>query len=220
MKERKTPETARQRKRLTVFGVEFVYLYVLGIVMAFLGWIVENAARLISIGVWDCRFHLLPFLSPYALIVFAVQIVFGNPDRIAPFGRPLFHRETPACKICSNLITLAVIYFFVFFGELVVGNLWEILFGVSLWNYSAMPLHVTQYAGLISTLGYGTGVYLLFRFAYTPALKLIRSKMKYRTALLISSTLGVLIVLDTAIMIVYTIVMRQPPMYWSIRLHA
>lgn len=210
-------QTIRQvKKPLTIFGVEVVYLCVLGIATAFLGWLAENVVKIISSGTFDCRFHLLPFISPYALIVFAVHIVFGNADKIAPFGKQIFRHDTVYFKILSNLLVLVTIYLFVFFGELIVGNLWEILFGVKLWDYSSSPLHVTQYAGLIPTLGYGTGAYLLFRFVYTPALNYLRKNMKYKTALILSCTLGVLIVLDTLIMILATAITRQAPMYWSV----
>lgn len=216
MKKTKEPKIRQVRKPFTIFGVEAVYLCVLGIATAFLGWLAENVVKIISNGTFDCRFHLLPFISPYALIVFAVHIVFGNPDNIAPFGRQLFRNDNPYSKICSNILVLAIIYIFVFFGELIVGNTWEILFGVKLWNYSSSPLHVTQYAGLIPTLGYGTGAYLLFRFVHTPSLKFLQKNMTHKTALILSCTLGVLIVLDTLIMILVTAITRQAPMYWSV----
>ncbi|MDY4592279.1 MAG: hypothetical protein SO434_02620 [Eubacteriales bacterium] len=216
MKKTKEPKIRQVRKPFTIFGVEAVYLCVLGIATAFLGWLAENIVKIISNGTFDCRFHLLPFISPYALIVFAVHIVFGNPDNIAPFGRQLFRNDNPYSKICSNILVLAIIYIFVFFGELIVGNTWEILFGVKLWNYSSSPLHVTQYAGLIPTLGYGTGAYLLFRFVHTPSLKFLQKNMTHKTALILSCTLGVLIVLDTLIMILVTAITRQAPMYWSV----
>ncbi|MGN0797336.1 MAG: hypothetical protein ACI4M5_03935 [Christensenellales bacterium] len=217
MDKTKEQKLRQVKKPLTIFGVEVVYLCVLGIATAFLGWLAENVVKLISSGTFDCRFHLLPFISPYALIVFAVHIVFGNPDQIAPFGKRIFHHDNPYSKILSNLLVLVTIYVFVFFGELIVGNLWEILFSVKLWNYSSSPLHFTQYAGLIPTLGYGTGAYLLFRFVYTPSLKLLQRNMKHKTALILSCTLGVMIVVDTLIMILVTAITRQAPMYWSVQ---
>ena len=216
MNKTKEQKIRQVKKPLTIFGVEVVYLCVLGIATAFLGWLAENVVKMISSGILDSRFHLLPFISPYALIVFAVHIVFGNPDKIAPFGKQIFHKDNLTSKICSNILVLAIIYFFVFFGELIVGNLWEILFGVKLWDYSSSPLHVTQYAGLIPTIGYGTGAYLLFRLVYTPALNCLRKNMKHKTALIISCTLGVMIVVDTLIMILVTTISGQAPIYWSI----
>lgn len=205
-------------KRFIINGVEFIYLYLFGIIIALFGWIVENTAKAISQGIIDSRFHILPFISPYGLIVFAFHILLKDPDDITIFGKKLFKEKTRKTKVYSNIISYVVICLFVFFGELVVGNMWDIFFGVKLWNYSEMPLHVTQYAGLIPTLGYGSGAYLIFKFLYKPILNLIRKKVKFTHAKIITLTLGVLIVLDTLFLIFQIIVFKQAPVYWSITL--
>ena len=127
----------KPRKRLTVLGVEFVYLYLFGIIFAALGWIAENAAKIATTGTFDCRFHLLPFISPYALVPFALHIALGDPDDLAFFGKKIFKKQR---KILSNLICLGLIMAFVFLGELAIGNMWEAVCGVKLWNYSNLPL--------------------------------------------------------------------------------
>lgn len=206
------------KKRFTVMGVEFVYLYLFGIGVACLGWVAENVFKIISQGYFDCRFHLLPFLSPYALIPFAFQILLGDPDYLAPFGKKLFKKENIKNKVLSNFLCIAVICAFVFIGELVVGNAWDYLFSVQLWNYNDFPLHITQYAGLIPSLGYGLGAYLIFKFLYKPLLRIIRRKVKFGVAKAICLTLGVAIVLDTLAMAIQIIVLHQPPMYWQVHL--
>ena len=198
-------------------GVEFCYLYVIGIGFALLGWVAENTVRIITKGIIDCRFHLFPFISPYALVPFAFQLVLGDPDDITIFGHKVFKRETLKTKVLSNILCIVLILGGVFLGELAIGNLWELLFGVQLWNYSAFPLHITQYAGLIPTLGYGGGAYLLFRFVYKPLLRAVR-KMKYGVAKGICLSLGILILLDTLAMAIQIAILHEPPMYWSIKL--
>lgn len=205
------------KKRLTVMGVEFVYIYVFGIGCAFLGWVAENIARLVTQGILDSRFHVLPFLSPYALIPFAFQVLLGDPDDVAVFGHRLFKEKTVASKVMSNLTCLLLMYMAVFFGELVVGNLWDKLFGVQLWNYSKIPLHVTQYTGLIPAVGYGTGAYIIFRFVYKPVMGLLRRKMKFGVAKAICLSLGVLIVLDTFCMGLQIAILGEAPVYWSVK---
>lgn len=204
------------RKRLMIYGVEFVHLYIIGICMAFLGWVVENAARMISLGILDSRYHILPFISPYALIVFAFHIVVGDIDDFTFFGHKVFKNRTVKSIILSNVITLSLFCLLTFLGELAVGNLWDKCFGVQLWNYSGQPLHVTQYAGLIPALGYGVGCYLLFRLVYTPALKLVRRKMKIKAAKIICLTLGIAIVLDTLRMMICIMAFGEAPMIWSV----
>lgn len=203
-------------KRLTLLGVEFVYLYLLGIVLAFLGWVVENTAKAVTQGVIDARFHVLPFIFSYSLIVFAFHLLLGSPDSVAFFGKKLFSKESKKTRVASNFIVIAIIFATVFLSELVIGNLWDHCFDVKLWNYSDMPFHVTQYAGLIPTVGYGTGAYLIFRFVYAPALRFVRKKVSYKTAKRIVCTLGVLIFLDELALIVQIVFFHQAHMLWRI----
>lgn len=209
-------ENAGQKKRLKVFGVEFAYLYFLGIVMAFFGWVAENLVRFVTLGIIDSRFHVLPFIPVYGLIVFAVQILFGDTNDVAVFGKKIFKEQNRRNKILSNLICLLLMYFAVFFGELVVGNVWEAVSGVQLWNYNTLPLHVTQYAGLIPTLGYGTGAYLLARFCFCPAVRLLQRKANYKVILIIDCTLGVLLPVDELAMFLQIIIFQEAPVYWQI----
>lgn len=210
--------TCTEKKRLIVFGVEFVYLYLFGICVAALGWIAENTVKAITQGYFDCRFHLLPFISPYALIPFAFQILLGDPDKLAFFGHSPFKKDSVKNKVLSNVICLGLICGAVFLGELAIGSMWEAISGVQLWNYSNLPLQINQYAGLIPALGYGGGAYLIFRFIYKPLLGLMRRKVKFGIAKIICLTLGIAIVLDTLIMAIQIIALGQPPMYWQVHI--
>ena len=207
-----------EKKRWTIFGAEVVYLYLLGIGMAFIGWIAENTVKAISDGYIDSRFHVLPFRSPYALIPFALHIALGNADDLAFFGKKVFKKKTLKTKILSNVITAVTICGAVFLGELAVGNLWDKAFGVKLWNYSNLPLQVTQYAGLIPSLGYGLGAYILFKFVQCPLLRLLQRKCPFRVAKIIDLTLGVVIVLDTLAMVLQIIIFNQAPLLWKLYL--
>lgn len=208
----------KEKKRLTVMGIEFVYLYLFGIGVAFVGWIAENIVKIASQGCFDCRFHILPFISPYALIPFAFQILLGDPDRLAIFGHRLFKKDSLRNKILSNIICFVTICLAVFLGELAIGSMWEELFDVRLWDYSNLPLQANKYAGLIPSLGYGGGAYIIFRFIYKPVLSLMRRKVNFGVAKIICATLGVLIVLDTLAMVIQIIVLGQATMYWQVQL--
>ena len=159
----------QEEKRLMLLGKEVYYLYILGIALAFLGWIAENVVQLITHGIITSKFHILPFISPYALIVFAVHIFLGDPDNIAVFGKPVFKNSTLRNKILSNLLSFLFACFFVFISELIVGNLWYELFDVALWSYSGWIGEFTQFTSLPSTFGFGAAAYLGFRFLYKPA---------------------------------------------------
>lgn len=208
--------SCREEKRLKIFGVEFVYLCLMGIIFAALGWLAENTARLATQGVLDCRYHALPFIAPYGLIPFAFHILLGDPDRIAFMGRRIFKKDGAKYKIVSNILCFFIILGVVFAGELAVGYLWESVFGARLWDYSDMPLHVTRYAGLIPALMYGGGAYLLFRFAYKPLLNALK-KVRFSTAKILCITLWATILADSLAMVITTAVTGAPPVYWSVR---
>ncbi len=205
------------KKRLMMYGVECVYLYFMGIIVAFIGWLAENIAHIVLIGNIDCRYHLLPFISPYALIVFAFHIAVGDMDHFTFFGHRVFKKDTLTNRILSNVIILFSFCFLVFFGELAVGNLWDACFGVQLWNYIDYPLHLTRYASVVTAALVGGGAYIIFRLLYKPSLNFIRRRMNFRVAQIICWTLGIAIVLDTCWMILCIIIFHNPPMYWSIR---
>ncbi len=204
------------KKRWCIFGVEVVYLYLFGIFVAFLGWAGENLAGALTKGVVDSRFHLLPFISPYALIPLAIHIVLGDPDDLIFFGKRLFGKRNVLTCVLSNLICYVILCITVFLGELAVGNLWDVLFDVRLWDYRGWPLTLTQYTSIVTTVGFGTAAYLVLRFIYKPLLRLIRTKVPFRVARGICLTLGVVIVLDTGWMILHMALYGTGPVYWSL----
>lgn len=212
-----TPALESPKKRWTIFGVEFVYLAFIGICVAFLGWILENAVKLITNGVIDARYHILPFVSPYVLVPFAFHICFGDIDDITVFGKKLFKKTSLKTKVASNILVFIFLCIAVFLGELIVGNLYEKCFGVTLWYYSSSKLLVTKYAGLVPSLWYGTFAYLIFRFVYNPLLKVLR-KAPYKVIKIIVIILGLLILADATNLLLQIIIFGKAPMLWKVKL--
>lgn len=213
---KKEAGSAKAPKRLTVFGVEYVYLAFMGILTAFCGWVAENLVRLVTHGVIDSRFHLFPFIPVYALIPFAAQIVVGDPDDLCLFGKKIFKKKNTKNKILSNVLCLCFLYAAVFVGELVVGNGWEMIAGVQLWDYSGVPLHVTQYAGVLPMIGYGTGAWLLIKFILRPGIRALQAKANYNVVRVIVIICSILFIVDDALMFTQILVFGEAPVYWQI----
>ena len=205
-----------EKQPVKLYGTELVYLLLMSVITTLIGWLGENTTKLIGQGFIDSRFHLLPFIGPYGLIVFAVHLCFGSPDNICFFGHYLFKNPSKKTKVWSNIITLVIMCSFVFLGELTFGNLWDVCFGVQLWNYTGHLCCVTQYTCLESTLGVGTAVYLIFKFIYQPLLHWIQKHVSIKTAKWIICTLGVLILLDEIRLICYMIFTGAAPNYWKL----
>ena len=205
-------------KRFTVCGAEFVYLGLIGILTAFAGWLVENTFKAIVDGIIDARFHVLPCIAAYALVPFALQILLGDIDDLSFFGIKLFKNKTKRTKLISNITAYVLMCSVVFIGELGIGSLWDKVFGVLLWDYSDTPLHITKYAGVIPTFGFGTGVWLLFKFVHKPLLNLFRKKANYKAATIIVAILGTLMCADLIRLLLHIIIGHNAPMLWRIYL--
>ena len=197
------------------FKQDFAYLGVMAIGLAFLGWTIENVLRLFAVGVIDCRYHLLPFISPYGIAAFAVYLAIGDPNDVAFFGKRLFKKKTTKSVVWSNIFCFLYPCLFIFLGELFVGHVWQWLFGVELWNYTEQPLHITKYTGVLPSVGGGIVCFFAIRFLFYPIFNFLRRKMPNKLAIWLCLTLGVAIVLDTAFISVYSAIYGNPPMYWS-----
>lgn len=200
------------------FKRDFAYLGVMAITIAFLGWVIENLLRGIAVGVIDCRYHLLPFISPYGLAAFAVYLAIGDPNDVAFFGKKLFKKKTKATIVWSNAFCFLFPCLFIFFGEMLVGHVWQWCFGVELWDYNNQPLHITQYTGILPSVGGGIACFFAIKFLFYPVLDFLRRKMPKKLAVWLCLTLGVIIVLDTAFISVHSVLFGHAPMYWSITL--
>lgn len=202
-------------KRLTICGYEIAYLGVLAFLTAFLGWVAENAGCLALGGYIDSRYHILPMIPPYALIPFAAAIVFGDTDRWTFFGKRVLAKDTVATRILSNLCVFVICCAFVFAGEFCVGNMYEALFGQSLWNYSWQPLSFGKYNAALPTFGYGAMAWVIMKFVYKPLMRLMRAKMPYKKAVALCLVLLPLMLADAAAMLVQTAT-TGAPVYWRV----
>ncbi|MBQ9714247.1 MAG: hypothetical protein IJV83_02880 [Clostridia bacterium] len=210
-------KTENKSEKLSSFRKDFPYLCVMSVLVSFGGWIGENISRYFGSRTMDSRFHLLPFLSPYGLLVLLLYAALRDPDRIAFFGRPVFKKINRKTKLLSNLLCLLVITAAGFFGELLVGTFWEKAFGVVLWDYTNHSYCFTRYTCLMTTILYGVGGYLFFRLLFFPLFRQIK-KLPRKTAKILGYSLGVLILIDTAIMGIHIAVFGKAPIYWSVRL--
>lgn len=210
-----TVEEKGKKKALTIFGYDVRYFIIGMIIFSFFGFCAENAGRMVTKHIFDCRHQLLPFLFAYGIALLAVYILMGTPNELRFFNIRIFKKKSLKTKILSHVIYFAVIFAFIMIGEIAVGMIYEKCAGVILWDYSDIPTHITRYTSVITTLLYGGGVYALMAFAFEPMMRLI-SKMGTKAATVIDCTLGVAIVIDFIIMLAITFATGSAPNYWSV----
>ncbi len=201
----------------TKFKEDFPYIVLVAILFSFFGFVAENCVRLITLGIIDSRFHILPFIGIYGLIPFVFYFFIGDPNNISFFGKKLFKEENTKTKIISNLIVIALICVVAFLGEFIVGNMWDCFFDTQLWDYSNLPLSVTQYAGLIPAVGYGLGAYLLLKFVMLPSMKFFKKHISRKFALIFGCTLFGIILLDEIAMQLQIMLYNQAKSIWLIQ---
>lgn len=203
------------KSRKTFFGVPLTALMLVAVVFSHIGWWVENIARIILTGKFDARFYILPFISAYGTIPFAFHGILRSPDDIRFCGKRLPISDSKYGRVITNVLALLCMILFVFAAELLVGNAFDLLFGVKLWNYSGHPLHFTRYTGVLTSLGFGTGAFVLYKTVYKWLLSAFCSAPG-RVVTVVACVLSALILLDTLNMILYTAVVGEAPMLWSI----
>lgn len=203
-----------EAKRL--FGARWTSLLLVCYIAAFLGWCVENIFRAVSIGVFDSRHQLLPFLGAYGFGIFVMYLVFGTPTEMRFFKKKILPERTARNHILRGVVYCTLLFSLILFGEMGVGLLFEYAFGVRAWNYTNIPLHITQYTSIPTTAAFTAGIFLLMQFAFPRALRLL-DKIPDKTAFVLALVFGVLIAADYCIMIGTMLVKGYFPDYWAIR---
>lgn len=211
-----TKSEKNSRKIIKLYDYDISRLWLAGLVYAHIGYWVENLFRLVSKGVLDSRNQILPFLFCYSIAMWALYFALGTPKKARAFNIRLFTKDDKKTQILSQLYYFCVVFLFVFFGEIVVGTLFEKISGIQLWNYSGIPLHVTQYTSVPTTTALSAGVLVLMEYFFTPLMQRIEL-IPYGKLLKLDYILGGAVVLDWLIMMISINVFKVSPAYWSIQ---
>lgn len=186
-------------------------LIMIVIIVSFAGFWVENIFTAYRKGVMTNRNMILPFLLGYGLSILGLYLAFGTPDAPKFFGNTL--------NFSSNFWSF-IYYFFVSFlcvciGEMTLGSLTELLCGIIWWNYTDIPLHISKYTSVPTSLGFSAIITLFMKFLFDPLLQIFLAADKHLLSLLsigIISFLG----LDFVHSGIYMIKKRKLLDIWSI----
>ncbi|MCD7796804.1 MAG: putative ABC transporter permease [Clostridiales bacterium] len=153
-------------KVIKLYEYDVSHLWLAGLIYSHIGYWVENLFRLISKGVLDSRNQLLPFLFCYAIAMWVLYFALDTPKKARLFNKRLFTKHDKKTNFLSQLYYFCVVFLFVFFGEIVVGLLFEKISGIQLWNYNGIPLHVTQYTSVPTCTAMSLGVVILIEYFF------------------------------------------------------
>ncbi len=124
--------------------------------VSFLGFCLENVFVALTDHYIDNRNMTLPFLFGYGLGIAAIYGLFGTPTspRCLKWrmpAQPLFGRVG---------FYFAVVFLCVSVGECLLGLFVETFLNITWWDYSAIPLHVTKFTSVPTSLGFT--IWILF----------------------------------------------------------
>ncbi len=201
------------KKTLYIHGQD---IYVLGMMMAlisFLGFVVENLWLAITKGYINNRNMNAPFLLGYGMLVLMIYFLFGTPEKM---NLPKNLRRRYG-KNKSYLMYFLCAMLFVCVGEILLGVVVERLCGIEYWNYSTIPLHITKYTSIPTSVAFSLLITLFMGHCFEPMLNFI-ARLDYRLIKILSVILLVIMLSDFVVSFAMMIKKKNFYLRWKILL--
>ena len=197
-----------------VWSIHGLDIYVLGLMAAlisFLGFVVENLWLALTKGYINNRNMNTPFLLGYGMLVLAIYFLLGTPQKMS-LPESMRKRQK---KNRNDLLYFLCAMLFVCVGEIILGIVVEYLCGIEYWNYSAIPLHITKYTSIPTSIAFASMITLFMGYVFEPMIRLI-SRMDYRIIRIVSVVLMVIMLSDFFVSFGMMIKKRNFYLKWKI----
>lgn len=133
-------------------------------IISFLGFVVENLWLLVTKGYMDNRNMIFPFLVGYGLAVLLIYLLFGTPRQLRFFGKSIRIKS----KKIRILFYFLMVMICICVGEILLGKLVEKTCHFCWWDYSKIPLHITQYTSIPTSAGFSVLVVIFMHTMFMP----------------------------------------------------
>ena len=173
-------------KKVNVFAV-----FMMISIVSFLGFVLENVWIYFSKGYIDNRNMILPFIFGYGLTIAAIFLVFGTPDNMRIFSYSLDINN----KKTSYSLYFMVVMIIISIGEIIIGKFIEKTCHLYWWDYSRLPLHITRYTSVITSVVLSLFIMLFINKMFIPIYNWLLTRNKI-LLMLLSTVLIVLMILD------------------------
>ena len=138
-------------------------------IISFIGFCFEDIWMIFRHGVLDNRNMYLPFLFGYGLLILVLYYIFGTPKNL--FNK--YKIKGFKKYIIYFLISMVIVSI----GELLLGICVEKFLGYSYWNYSTIPLHITKYTSIPTSIGFALVITLFMNYIFEPLRNKISKKV-------------------------------------------
>lgn len=139
-------------------------LILVAVIVSFLGFCIENIFISFFRGFVDNRNMVLPFLFGYGLSIIAYFYLFGTPNAPLFFGKIISFDST----LKSTLYSFTVAFLGVCIGEIILGYLIEWCCDIIWWDYSIIPLHITRYTSVPTSVGFAFLITIFMKYCFDP----------------------------------------------------
>lgn len=139
-------------------------LFMMIALISFLGFVVENLWLAATKGYMDNRNMRFPFLLGYGLAVLAIYLLFGTPEKLCIVGHTLAIDN----EIASYSMYFVIVMICISVGEIVLGTIVEKTCHFYWWDYSKLPLHITRYTSIPTSVGFTLIIVLFMGIVFMP----------------------------------------------------
>lgn len=175
-------------------------------IVSFLGFLVENIWCAFTKGYVDNRSMFFPFLIGYGIAIILIYLILGTPEKL----RFLKHRVHIESKMIRIVLYLIGVMLCVSIGEILLGKLVEHVCGFQWWNYSKLPLHITQYTSIPTSFAFGVLITTFMNFFFEPLIVFFEGWND--TVLKVTATILMVIMVGDFLYAAYKMIKTQGPL--------
>lgn len=183
------------------------------VVVSFLGFWIENIFISSFTGFMNNRNMIFPFLFGYGLSILAILILFGTPNEPKFLGKRLYFKG----QITSTVYYFIIAFICVCVGEIALGHIIEYTCDIIWWDYSRLPLNITRYTSVFTSLGFAFLITVFAKYLYLPILNAF-SKIERSKLAIISISLVIILSIDMLNSLFYMINNHHLLEIWKIDL--
>lgn len=160
-------------------------------VIAFLGFCLENAWLAVTKGYMDNRGMRAPFLLGYGGLVMGMYLLLGTPSDMVIAGSYEVRLDPEKENICYFLCTFLIVSI----GEIILGTAVKKFCGMDYWDYTWIPMHITKYTSVPTSIGFGLIITNFMGKVFTPLMELL-STISHESAQGLAIALSAVMIMD------------------------